>query len=330
MTAASADCRRHSFTSVYIGGGTPTCLERGDLLALVNRLRHLFSVPAGAEVTVEANPGTVDAGYLAGLCLEGVDRLSLGVQTFDGELLAMLGRPVNPAVVRQTVRRARAAGFSNLNLDLIFGLPGQSPASFRRTLDQTLELEPEHVSAYGLELVPGTPLARAVEEGSLAACPEEDALEMYREAIDTLTRAGYRHYEISNFARPGRECRHNLLYWRNQDYLGFGPSAATHWQGRRRSNPDSLESYLRGEGIVEEGEDQAREMTDTILMGLRLVDDGLNLDSFAERFGVSLESVYRRELERLGTLGLVEIVGGVLRLTRYGLPLANEVFRAFV
>jgi len=323
--AASAG-KAVSFGSVYLGGGTPTCLDKEDLVFLL-RQALVFPVLPEAEVTVEANPGTLDGPYLDALRKVGVNRLSLGAQTFDEALLRLLGRPVGPDVVRQTVIDARAAGFANLNLDLIFGLPGQTPASFRQTLDQALVLEPEHISAYGLELVPETPLARAVAEGSLTPCPEEEDLEMFEDTIRTLAGAGYHHYEISNFARPGYECRHNLVYWENGDYLGFGPAAASHWRGRRYSNAGSLEAYFRGEGSSEE--DPALEMTDTILMGLRLMA-GLDLAGFSLRFGVSLESVYGKELERLKTQGLVEIAGSRLRLTKYGLPLANEVFRAFV
>lgn len=317
-----------SFGSVFIGGGTPTCLDRDDLLGL---LRHALAFPVvpGAEVTVEANPGTVDAPYLQALRAAGVNRLSLGAQTFEDRLLRLLGRPVGPEVVRQTVADARAAGFANVSIDVIFGLPGQTPASFRQTLDAVLALEPEHVSAYGLELIPGTPLGVAVEEGTLAPCPEDDALEMYEDAIHTLTDEGYHHYEISNFARSGYECRHNLLYWENGDYLGFGPAAASHWQGRRWTNADKLADYCGGEGVVFEAADQVREMTDTALMGLRLLA-GLDLAGFSLRFGVSLESVYGKELERVKGQGLVEIAGGRLRLTKRGLPLANEVFLAFV
>ena len=329
MATAAAGCRRDSFASVYVGGGTPTCLPREDLVHLLDRVDRLFAVETGAEVTVEANPDTVDVRYLAALRASGVNRLSLGAQTFDEGSLRLLGRPGGPGAVREAVRSARSAGFTNLNLDLIFGLPGQTPAAWRQTVEQALALAPEHVSAYDLELVPGTPLARAVREGTLAPCPEEEALEMYQEVIDTLTRAGYRHYEISNFALPGRECRHNLLYWENGDYLGFGPSAASHWRGTRRSNAGGLEEYLRGEGGTGEGEDPAREMTDTVIMGLRLIA-GLDLEAFARRFGVPLASVYPGELERIQRQGLAEIVAGRLRLTKRGLPLANEVFRAFV
>ena len=330
MAGAAAGLRRGcSFASVYVGGGTPTSLPPADLVLLLNRIQQLFAMEPGAEVTVEANPDTVDDAYLRALRKAGVNRLSLGAQSFDPALLRLLGRRAGPGAVTAAVRAARAAGFTNLNLDLIFGLPGQTPAVWRQTIARALDLAPEHVSAYDLELVEGTPLARAVEEGRLAPCPEEDALEMYEEAISTLTRAGYRHYEISNFALAGRECRHNLLYWENDDYLGFGPAAASHWRGTRRGNAGGLEAYVRGEGDACEGDDPAREMTDTVIMGLRLTA-GLDLEAFARRFGVALTSVYPGPLEMVQRQGLAEIAGGRLRLTKRGLPLANEVFRAFV
>ncbi len=329
MTDAAGKSGGVCFGSVYFGGGTPTCLDREDLVFLLRRVGDLFCVLPGAETTVEANPETVDGAYLHSLLQAGVNRISLGAQTFDPSLLDLLGRQAGPAVVRRAVRAARQAGFTNLSMDLIFGLPGQTPFVHRQTLEQALDLEPEHISAYGLELIAGTPLARAVAEGSLAPCGEEEALAMYEETIAVLTRAGYRHYEISNFARPGYECRHNLIYWENGEYLGFGPAAASHWRGGRRQNADSMEAYLRGEGIAEEGADRSREMTDTILMGLRLLE-GLDLAAFADRFGVSLESSYGQTLAWVRRQGLAEVKGERLRLTARGLPLANEVFRAFV
>lgn len=321
--------------SVFIGGGTPTSTPAIMLQELLAKVKEQFQLLPGCEITVEANPGTVDRHYLEHLRESGVNRLSLGVQSFQDSLLALLGRIHTAAAVVEAVRAARAAGFTNLNVDLIFGIPGQSTEDWLASLKQAIDLEPAHVAAYGLQLEPGTPLAQAVSGGELAPCPEDQELYMYQTAIDYLTGQGYEHYEISNFARPGKESSHNLKYWLNQPYLGVGPAAYSYLHGERYANVPDIGAYAaslsRGKLPIKDRETTTsrQEMAETMFMGLRLLK-GVDLETFYRRFGRRAEDIYRGEIASLQKAGLVEIVAGCLRLTAKGLPLGNEVFKEFV
>lgn len=321
--------------TVYVGGGTPTCLPARELEAVFSSCRQFFTFHPEAEISVEANPGTLDEEKLAVLREAGVNRLSIGVQACQDRLLLLLGRAHGYKEAKDAVRLAREAGLANLNLDLIFGLPGQTPGDWEECLHEILRLAPEHVSAYGLQLEEGTPLWRDVREGRVAPCSEEAELAMYRRAIELLTARGFEHYEISNFSLPGRQCRHNLRYWRNQPYLGFGPAAHSFWENCRWGNERSLSRYcgrLRaGELPVAEKEELDREtlMKETVFLGLRLTK-GVDLAGFARRFGRNLEEVFSGPLKKLVRLGLVECEDGFLRLTAKGLPVANVVFAEFV
>ena len=321
--------------TVFVGGGTPTCLTAAQLEDLFDCVNTFFSPQPGAEYTVEANPGTLDQKKLSVMRAAGVNRLSIGVQTCREDLLARLGRLHTFDQAVQAVVQARLAGFENINLDLIFGLPGQTMTDWFSCLDLVLALEPEHLAVYSLQLEEDTPLGREAAEGTLEPCAEEVELAMFTGAIDLLQAAGYRHYEISNFSRPGRECRHNLIYWHNGQYLGLGPGAHSHQGNTRRFNHPGLQEYssdLNSGRLPVAGEEELAlsvRMAETIIMGLRL-RAGLDLDGFANRFGRRLEQVYADELCRMTQKELVEIVSGYLRLTAKGLPLANVVCREFV
>ncbi|MDD4335013.1 MAG: radical SAM family heme chaperone HemW [Desulfotomaculaceae bacterium] len=322
-------------TSIFFGGGTPTTLPAGSFKIVLDAVRSSFVLTAGCEVTVEANPGAIDGAGLAGLRQAGVNRLSIGVQSFHDRLLHVLGRVHSAEQAVQAVQLARKAGFDNLNLDFIFGIPGQTNHDWRETLHQAVEMAPEHIAAYGLQLEEGTPLAQAVERGEICACPEETEITMYRDTIAFLTAHGYSHYEISNFAGPGRQCAHNLLYWLNRPYLGLGPAAHSLIKGVRFANDISLAGYsakLSREEYPVENKirlSAADEMSETMFLGLRLTG-GVDLDRFYRRFGRRAEDIYRHEIEGLSKKGLLEMSAGHLRLTAKGLPLANIVFREFV
>jgi oxygen-independent coproporphyrinogen-3 oxidase len=346
--AAARLCGASAPQTLYVGGGTPTVLPAADLAALIEELRQVFKLAAGAEITVEANPGTVDVEALRALRRAGVGRLSLGVQSFDEAMLRTLERIHDAEGARQAVRDARAAGFVHsgrapgaLNLDLILGLPGQTLAAWQADLRQALALAPEHLSLYALTIEPGTPLAARIRAGALPAPDDDRAADMFEWAEEVLARAGYVHYEISNWARPGCECRHNLIYWRNEPYLGLGAGAHSWWAGRRWSNLRRPADYIRavesGQPPVAEGEtiDRALEMGETMMMGLRLLQEGVSAARFARRFGRSLEEVYRAEIGRLCARGLLERrpPDGPLqriRLTRRGHLLGNQVFAEFL
>lgn len=322
-------------SSLFFGGGTPTCLPVEDLKEIMICIKSLFRLAPECEITVEANPGTIDATGLYELRRMGVNRLSIGVQSLSDGLLEILGRIHNAAQAVEAVRLARQAGFENINIDLIYGVPGQTLAVWQETLERTVDFEPEHIATYGLQLEEGTPLKRFVALGEMKACPEELELVMYHTAIRLLKKSGYRHYEISNFARPGRECVHNLVYWLNLSYLGLGPAAHSYFRWERYANERELEKYrsrlMRGELPVADREaiTVETEMSETMFLGLRLLQ-GIDLTVFKRRFNLLAEDVYRPEIERLTKDGLVEIDGGYLHLTERGLPLANRVFLEFI
>ncbi|HOV79692.1 MAG TPA: radical SAM family heme chaperone HemW [Bacillota bacterium] len=320
--------------SIFFGGGTPTSLPAASLKTVMDEIGSVFCLLPDCETTVEANPGTVHPRYLDSLAEAGFNRLSLGVQSFDEGLLRVLGRRHGRRDVENAVRWAREAGFQNINLDLIYGIPGQAAEGWLETLERAVAIAPEHISAYGLQLEEGTPLARAVARGELVPCAEETELLMYLKAVDYLTSNGYMHYEISNFAKPGRQCAHNLGYWLNLPYLGLGAAAHSFFRNRRFRNESSLARYheklLRGEYPVEEELPVTldAEMAETMFLGLRLID-GVSLSSFCRRFGRCPGEVYREEIAGLKKAGLIELKGDFLRLTGAALPVANRVFREF-
>ncbi|MDI6869940.1 MAG: radical SAM family heme chaperone HemW [Bacillota bacterium] len=340
-------------STVYVGGGTPSVLTSSELRALLAVLSDTCGPWAeGAEVTAEVNPGTADAGKLAVLREAGVNRLSVGVQSFDEALLRRVGRFVKPDEVYTTVQAAREAGFANLSLDLIFGLPGQTLEGLEEDLRRAVDLEPEHLSVYALTLEEGTPLAEEVAAGRAVLPGEAVEAEMFALASAVLRQAGYRHYELSNFAQPGREARHNLAYWHNEDYLALGPAASGHAGLLRYRNAPGLGEYERllaegrrkpgqagagGEGFplspaaVEVERLSLRQaMGETAFLALRLVEEGLDREAFRRRFGRDPLDVWGGELARLEREGLVEVAPTAVRLTAKALPVANLVFSAFV
>lgn len=347
LTARRPEIAGRRFATLYVGGGTPTALQPASLADIVALCLCSFRfVGNGArgepEVTVEANPGTVAPDGLTRLRAVGVNRLSLGVQSFDDQLLSALGRIHTAQDARAAVAAARAAGFEDINLDLMFGLPGQTLAAWEETLAEAIGLAPEHISAYSLIVEEGTPFGVLAARGELALPDEETEAAQYERAIARLTEAGYRHYEISNFARPGCEARHNLIYWHNEEYLGLGLGAWSYLERPqaggliRDANPRDLETYCaaleRGELPPREGGEapsRRREMVETAVMGLRLID-GIDLGAFAERFGVTLDEAFPGVRARLAADGLAETVDGRLRLTGRGVFLANRAWEHFV
>ena len=325
------DCK-----TLYFGGGTPTVLPNGELAALVIELRGTFAVPPDGEVTVEANPGTVTEEGLRRLRKAGVNRISLGVQSFDDTELRLLGRIHSAADAIRAVRDARAAGFDNLNLDLILGLPGQSMQRWQENVRRALELAPQHLSLYALTIEEGTPLADQVLSGTLPAPDDDLAAEMYEWAAEVLAKAGYEHYEISNWARPGYECRHNLIYWYNRPYIGLGAGAHSWWGGERWHNlarPEEYIAALKGGHLPIAGREaipRALEMGETMMMGLRLLREGVSFARFARRFGVSPAEAYADALARLIGAGLLECDGKRVRLARHKWLLGNLAFAAFL
>jgi oxygen-independent coproporphyrinogen-3 oxidase len=298
---------------------------------LLSACRERFSLPPAAETTLEANPAGLEAGPLAEFRRAGFNRLSLGVQSVDARLLKILGRRHRREDVEETVRRAREAGFQNLSVDLIYGVPRQDLSTWQETLEGVVAWGVEHISCYMLTVEPGTPMERGVQKGVLRLPAEEEVVEMYRTATRVLGGAGFRRYEISNWARPGRESAHNLVYWRNEPYLALGAGAAGYWRGQRYKIRPDLGAYLRGvaAGQVPLAEqdtpDAHRAMSDTLILGLRL-EEGVSKERFQRRHGTTPEAAFGDALSWGLSLGLLEDTPDRLRLTEEGILLSNELF----
>lgn len=315
---------KYTFDTVYFGGGTPTLLSPAHFSCLLDSVRSHYTLTPDAEITTECNPATVDGHGLLALRQAGINRLSIGLQSAnDGELQA-LGRIHTAADAFATVRAAREAGFDNLSLDLMYGIPSQTRDSFRRTLDAVLSLSPEHISAYSLILEEGTPFWDARESLPL---PDEDAVcDMAAEALSTLRAAGYERYEISNFARAGYESRHNLHYWRMDDYLGVGIAAHSLVDGVRYQNRPDLAAYLNGED-VREGEEILTESAardEAVMLGLRL-SEGIDKRAFADRFGVDFDRAYGASVARFVRMELLLDTPKSVAFTDAGMMVSNAV-----
>jgi oxygen-independent coproporphyrinogen-3 oxidase len=322
--------------SIYFGGGTPSLLSAGQINDILTNIHSLFTVSGTAEISLEANPGTVDLAFLTDIRKLGINRLSLGVQSLHDSELALLGRIHSAAGAKAALQLARKSGFDNINLDLIYGLPGQSLADWRGTLDTVLAMAPEHLSLYALSLEAGTPMWQAVEDKRLPGIDPDMVADQYELAEDILTEHGYQHYEISNWAKPGRECRHNLVYWQNQPYLGIGVAAHSYLDGHRLANTRSLDDYLAAfsRGALPEKEmdeliSPELQTAETVILGLRL-GAGIGMNNIKSRCGVDLQTRYREPVREMTELGLLEYSGGNLRLTRRGRLLSNEVFWRFL
>lgn len=320
--------------SLFIGGGTPTLLPAEDLAGLILFLRRGLPFQAEPEVTIEANPLTLTAEDILILKEAGVNRLSLGAQAFQDHLLVKIGRTHSGEAVTNSVSLIRAAGLQNINLDLMFGLPEQTLSEWRETLQKAVDLRPTHLSCYGLILEEGTPLHKQFQSG-LVKLPTDDAqAEMYAWARQFLKKVGYEHYELSNFCLPGYRSQHNLLYWRNQSFLGLGAGATGYWAGIRYTNADLekyTQSWAQGEPALARRErvPLAREMDETMMVGMRLLE-GVAAEEFERRYGLTFWEVYPQEIERLLERGLVEHKQGFLRVSERGLFLENMVSGAFL
>jgi putative oxygen-independent coproporphyrinogen III oxidase len=330
----SSDLMRRVDT-IYFGGGTPTTLTVGQISSLIETCRRRFDLAPDSEITAEANPGSISQNYLEELRSAGVNRLSFGAQSFDDGELRMIGRTHSAEDAREAVRSARAAGFTNVSIDLIAGLPEQKMETWRRNLDEAFALAPDHLSVYLLELYKDAPLLHRINRGELRAIDDELTVEMYFALMGEAERRGFEHYEISNWARPGFESRHNLKYWIGAPYWAFGISAAGYDGRLRWSNTRNIHEYLtKIEGgqspIVERIElDDDDRQSENLFLRLRL-KDGVDLDEHLRRFGVDALERYRDEIERLREAGLIELGENRLKISRAGTVLANEVFAAFV
>ena len=338
--------------SVFFGGGTPSYLPAEHIQRALRTIRGAFRLQPDAEVTLEANPGDFTARKLDAYLACGVNRLSIGVQSFDDGLLKVLGRRHTAADAAAAYRMASTAGFRDISIDLMYGLPYQRLEQWRRTLGKALELAPPHISMYCLTLEGGTPMEQWTAQGSMPEPDADLAADMYTMAQTETARHGYRHYEISNWAQPNMLSRHNLTYWRNEPYLGVGPGAHSYLCKRRFHNIKSPREYIRrmqaapvpasaapppdaidaisAVPVVEDVEriDKSLEMSETLMMGLRL-DSGVSIDGFANRFGAPPSRYYAAAIADLTALGLLHTQDGALRLTERGKMMGNQVFSRF-
>ncbi len=341
---APAKIRTHT---LFFGGGTPSLLSAAQYETILKTIDEVYDLQPGLEATLEANPGTVSRSYLQSLKKLLFTRISFGMQTSDPVELALLGRLHDFYDVIQSVKWARQAGFEQVNLDLIFGLPFQSLATWQASVEAALWLNPEHLSLYALTVEHSTPLFKWVGRG-LVPSPDGDlAADMYEWASERLDKAGFVQYEISNWARKDNQdnllaCRHNLQYWRNQPYLGFGAGAHGYAAGYRLADVMQIKTYI--ERLAQPGQpafpfslatghsdrvDQVTEMEETMMVGLRLTQEGVSRRSFEKRFGIPVEKVFGKEIDQMVRVGLLE-AGEILRLTPRGRLLGNQVFMQFV
>ncbi|MEN3327701.1 MAG: hypothetical protein V7638_2508 [Acidobacteriota bacterium] len=322
--------------TIYFGGGTPSLLGPAQLERILASLYERFKIARGPEITVEINPGSVTPEKLRAFRSLGINRASFGAQTFDDAELAKLGRSHNSADTLRTFAALRDAGFANVSFDLIAGLPGQTLQGWKGNIKQALELAPEHLSFYLLEVHSGTPLAEHIRRG-IQPQPDDDlAGVMYEWMLEQAVAAGYEHYEISNLCRPGFYSRHNVKYWTAAPYYGFGCSAHSYdGDTRRWSNHRDVLKYVEmveggASPVVEEQQlDQTDVRAEALFLGMRLMQ-GVDLRRYRESFGIDLRDQHAEDLDRFCKAGLVELDGDLIRLTRTGALLSNEVFAAFI
>ncbi|NLZ52355.1 MAG: oxygen-independent coproporphyrinogen III oxidase [Thermoanaerobacteraceae bacterium] len=325
----------YSANTVYIGGGTPTVLTNNQLFSLLSDLHKNIYIAKDAEITIEANPGTLTQEKLHLLKTLGVNRLSIGLQAYQNSMLKIMGRIHTVEDFENNFITARDIGFNNINVDLIFGLPNQRLEDFEETLRRVSYLSPEHISCYALSVEEGTKFHQWKQEGRLSLPSDDDERKMYYEAIEALTRVGYNHYEISNFAKPVRECKHNLVYWTYKDYLGLGAGAHSFLDNKRFNNHPIILDYIKSiknssTAILNiESISYQEQQAAFCIMGLRLLQ-GLNKAVFKQRFHKEITQVYKSPVEKLKKQGLLQENSENLKLTALGLDFANVVFMEFL
>ncbi len=318
--------------TAYMGGGSPSCLPKDQLLRLVGEIVSRW--PKAEEFTIEVNPGQVDKDILSRLHALGVNRLSIGAQSFNTDELDFLGRRHSAADISRAVDAAKQAGFEKTSVDLIFAIPGSTLKSWKHSLHSAIDLGVQHISAYCLTYEEGTPLQKAVAAGEVEPVDEETDRAMYETVIDELEQAGFEQYEISNFARPGFECKHNINYWANKPYIGVGPAAGSYWQNRRTLNIADIKSYIkeieRSEDVIVESEslDNLQVACETAVLNLRR-RCGIDLKEFKIRTGYDAMELFAEPIGRYRELGLIDMADGRLFLTRKALPIADSILCDF-
>ena len=326
------------FNTIYFGGGTPSLLSKDELAEILQKVRQNYQVNDFCEITLEVNPETVTLEYFNNIRTVGINRLSIGVQSFSDDELKILGRIHNAEQARKSVQWAKQTGFDNISIDLIFAIPGQSILDLQYNLNQIFELDPQHISIYCLSYEQGTPLELKLKSKDISSIDEEVQREMYLKIINTLKQNGYHQYEISNFSKEGYESKHNSMYWDGSSYLGLGPSAHSFWPYLRQWNYASLDSY--NQAIVEnrkpvdncEELSVKQQMFEFIMLHLRSIQ-GINIDNFNSRFGISFYQKFENAIDRLNQYQedkLVDFDQESFKLTKHGFVLYDEICSYFV
>ena len=335
ITAYSKKLKNSNVKTIYLGGGTPTILSGVQIYNILEFCKDKFTIDKDAEITIEANPGTLDDEKLKLLTESGINRLSLGAQSFNNLFLKKLGRIHNTQDIIDSYYLAREKGFNNINIDIMFALPDQTTEDLQVTLKKVISLNPDHLSLYNLTIKPGTEYYKKYKKGKLNLPTEDEEYDMYNWAINFLEESGFEQYEISNFARPHKRSVHNLIYWQNKPYLGIGAGAYSFIKGYRYMNYENPARYIKeimsGKLPVDNGEKLSlrKRMIETIILGLR-TKDGLGYKKFKTRFGVNLNDIFSKQVNKLVNLGLLEKGDCKIKLTKKGIFLANTVFREFV
>ena len=325
-------CSKYKINTVFIGGGTPTVLKSGSLEKIMKTVFDNYNVVKDAEITCEANPGTLDMVKLRDMRAMGINRLSMGLQARQNNILKLLGRIHTAEDFEREFLFARKAGFENISCDIMFSLPRQTVEDWRETVSWVVNLEPEHISAYSLIIEEGTPFKDMYDNGKMAVPDDETDRKMYHMAVDMLEEKGYKRYEISNFAKAGFESRHNSVYWRTGEYMGFGLGAHSYFNGRRFHNTYNLEEYIRSGQFKKYDVELLSEkdkMAEFMFMGLRM-SEGVSVSEFKRRFGMNIDEIYGKELKEIISEGLAFERDNRVILTDYGFDVSNYVFEKFI
>jgi oxygen-independent coproporphyrinogen-3 oxidase len=328
---AGSELKGRPVSTIFFGGGTPTYLAAEQLTAILAAIGSQYNILPDAEISAEANPTSAEADKFEAMRSAGFNRLSIGVQAFQDRLLRAVDREHSAEEAVEAFQKARSAGFENISIDLMFGLPEQTREDWEESLERAIELGTEHLSVYSLTIEPGTRFERLHAGGKLALPDEDSELWMYERAIERLYEAGLEHYEVSNFARRGYQARHNLTYWHNREYIGFGPGAVSYIEGRRWTNEKLPSRYIAkirdGKSLTTEEEQLSTEgaLAETLMVGLRL-REGIALSPLKTRYGVDPRQKYQALFERLSEEGLLEETEDTIRLNHKGLLRANDIF----
>ena len=316
--------------SVFFGGGTPSILPPALMGRIMDKIMSAYDVNSDAEISMEANPGTLDAAKLREYKSMYFNRLSMGLQAWQDRLLERLGRIHRGGEFEDNFLQARDSGFKNINVDLMFSLPGQTMDDWQETLEKVMRLDPEHISAYSLIIEEGTPFFDMYDKGQITETDENTDRRMYYLAKEMLSDKGFRQYEISNFAKEGFECRHNITYWRTEEYRGFGLGAHSYVDGTRFHNSADMKEYMDGGGRLDMEKLTPEEMQEEFMfMGLRM-NEGISREEFLKRFKTDITSVYGQEISELISEGLLTENNGRISLTDRGVDVSNQVFEKFI